>query len=197
MNRRLYFADLNCRENLKFERLQYIQMNISIRHADISDLKIVCALGVTTFYEAYFLQDDSRDLANYVLESFSLEQVEREIKDNCSTFFIAEAASGTVGYAKLRENAPAECLKGENTIELQRLYILEKLKGKSVGSALLRRCCDEARQKNYDSIWLGVWERNLAAQRFYEKFGFLKVGELQFPYGNTIGKNYVLKLDLT
>ena len=171
-------------------------MNISIRQAEISDTKIICALGITTFYEAYFLQDDSLDLANYVLESFSREQIEREITDENSTFFIAEADGCAVGYAKLRENAPAECVEGENTIEIHRIYILEKMRGKSVGDALMKKCFEEARRKNYESVWLGVWEQNLAAQKFYRKYGFEKVGELYFPYGETTGTNHVLKLNL-
>ena len=79
-------------------------MTISIRQADISDLDILCALGITTFYEAYFLQDDSKDLARYVLESFSLEQIKSELADKSSTFFLAETETSAVGYAKLREN---------------------------------------------------------------------------------------------
>ena len=70
------------------------------------------------------------------------------------------------------------------------------MKGKSVGDRLMQKCFDEARRKNYESVWLGVWEQNLAAQKFYQKYNFIKVGELQFPYGDTVGINYVLKLDL-
>lgn len=171
-------------------------MNISIRQAEIADVQIICALGVTTFYEAYCLQDDSRDLANYVLESFSAEQIERELEDKDSTFFIAEVEGCAVGYAKMRENSQAECLRGANTVEIQRIYILEKLKGVGVGNALMQGCFAEARRKNYESVWLGVWERNLSAQKFYQKYGFQKVGELTFPYGETVGINHVLKLDL-
>ncbi|CAN5872234.1 GNAT family N-acetyltransferase [soil metagenome] len=172
-------------------------MNPTIRKADISDVKIICALGVTTFYEAYFAFDDSNDLADYVLKSFSFEQIDSELTDENSTFFLAEIEKGAVGYAKLRENSPAQCLAGENTIEIHRIYILEKMKGKSVGDALMQKCFDEARRKNYASVWLGVWEENLLAQRFYQKYGFEKVGELQFPYGDVIGTNYVLKLNLS
>ncbi len=171
-------------------------MNISIRQADISDSKVICALGVTTFYEAYCLQDDSRDLAKYILESFSSEQTEKELSNKDSTFFIAEADGCVVGYAKLRANAPAECLQDENAIEIQRIYILEKMKGKRVGNALMQKCFDEARRRNYETVWLGVWEKNQAAQKFYRKYGFIKVGELDFPYGETVGTNHILKLDL-
>lgn len=172
-------------------------MNLSIRQAKISDLKIICALGITTFYEAYFEQDDPNDLADYVLENFSLEQIERELKDKNSTFFIAEADNYVVGYGKLRENSEVDCLKDVEAIELQRIYILEKAKGKSIGEQLMKFCFERARAKNYKTIWLSVWERNFAAQRFYEKFGFVKVGEHQFPYGAAVGTNFVLKLDLT
>ena len=172
-------------------------MNLTIRQAEISDLKIICALGVTTFYEAYFEQDDAPDLANYVLESFSIGQIESELTDKNSTFFIAEAGINcAVGYAKLRENSEADCLQGERSAEIQRIYILEKMKGKSVGDALMRRCFAEARRKNYESVWLSVWDQNLSAQKFYQKYGFEKIGERQIPYGETVGTNYILKLDL-
>ncbi len=183
-------------EIAKLVNFWLIQMNISIRQSGISDVQIIRALGVTTFYDAYCLQDDSRNLANYVLESFSFEQIETELNDVHSTFFIAEADGYAVGYAKLRENALAKCLQGENTVEIQRIYVLEKMKGKGVGDALMRKCFDEARRRNYASVWLGVWEKNPAAQKFYRKYGFIKVGELTFPYGETVGINYVLKLNL-
>ena len=92
----------------------------------------------------------------------------------------------------LRQNV----YRGENTVEIQRIYILEKMKGKSVGDALMKKCFEEAKKKNYESVWLGVWEENRSAQKFYQKYGFEKVGELTFPYGDVIGTNYVLKLEL-
>lgn len=171
-------------------------MSLSIRQADITDTNIICALGVTTFYEAYFEQDESSDLADYVLESFSQAQIEAELYSTDSTFFIAELNGKAVGYAKLRENSMVDCLENENAVELHRIYILERAKGKGVGGKLLNQCFETARAKGYETIWLGVWERNRAAIRFYEKLGFVKVGELQFPYGKTVGTNYVMKIKL-
>ncbi|MCU1289060.1 MAG: spermidine/spermine N(1)-acetyltransferase [Acidobacteria bacterium] len=171
-------------------------MNLSIRHANIYDKNIICALGVTTFYEAYFEQDDSHDLANYVTESFSAARIEAELKDANSTFFVAELDGKAAGYAKLRENSEAECLSNENAVELQRIYVLERAKGRGIGARLLNRCAETARAKGYETIWLGVWEKNAAAIRFYEKSGFVKVGEVQFPYGKSVGTNHVMKINL-
>lgn len=171
-------------------------MNLSIRQANVSDKNIICALGMTTFYEAYFEQDDSCDLANYVLESFSSERIEDELNDANSTFFIAELNGRAVGYAKLRENSAVDCLENENAVELQRIYVLERAKGKGGGAALLNRCLEAARAKGYETLWLGVWERNSAALAFYEKTGFAKVGEVRFPYGESVGTNCVMKIKL-
>ena len=171
-------------------------MNLSIRQADISDTNIICALGATTFYEAYFEHDESSDLANYVLENFSQGQIKNELKDTNSTFFIAELNGKAVGYGKLRENSAVDCLKNENAVELHRIYILERAKGKGVGGKLLDRCFETARTKGYETIWLSVWEENSAALKFYERLGFVKVGEALFPYGNTVGTNFVMKMGL-
>ena len=171
-------------------------MNLSIRQADVSDFKIISALAITTFYEAYFEQDPSINLADYVADSFSLEKVKNELEDENSTFFIAEINKKAVGYAKLRENSEVDCVKNENSVELQRIYILEKVKGKNVGKLLMQRCIKEAKQKGFEMLWLGVWSQNFSAQKFYEKLGFEQIGEMQFEYGSNIETNFVMQISL-
>lgn len=171
-------------------------MNLSIRQADVSDFKVISALAITTFYEAYFEQDPSINLADYVTDSFSLKKVKYELEDENSTFFIAEMDKKAVGYAKLRENSEVDCVKNENSVELQRIYILDKVKGKNVGKMLMRRCFDEAKQKGFDTLWLGVWSQNFSAQKFYGKLGFEQIGEMQFEYGSNIETNFVLQISL-
>lgn len=171
-------------------------MNISIRKADISDVKIISALAITTFYEAYFEQDDSINLAEYVIDAFNFRKIKAEIEDKDSTFFIAESDKKAVGYAKLRENSKTECVKVENSIELQRIYILEKMKGKRIGKMLLQKCLDEAKDRKFEMLWLSVWSQNSAAQKFYEKSGFERIGEMKFEYGSQLETNFVMKIDL-
>lgn len=171
-------------------------MNITIRQAQNSDFMLIAALAITTFYEAYYEQDPSIDLASYVMDSFSLENISKDLENENSTFFIAEIDGKAVGYAKLRENSKADCISDENAVELQRIYILDTVKGKNVGKALVEKCFETARTKKFGSLWLGVWWRNESAQRFYEKLGFHRVGELEFEYGTGVETNYVLRIDL-
>ena len=171
-------------------------MNLTIRKADISDSKIISALAVTTFYEAYFEQDPAIALANYVIDFFNLEKIKAEIEDENSTFFIAEIDKKAVGYAKLRKNSKTKCVEVENSIELQRIYVLEKMKGKNIGKMLLQKCLNEAKNGNFEMLWLGVWSQNSTAQKFYEKSGFERIGELKFEYGSEFETNFVMKFAL-
>lgn len=158
-------------------------MSLTIRRATISDVQIISALGITTCYEAYFELDPSKDLADYCVNFFSLEQIKSEIEDENSTFLIAEFEGKAVGYAKLREGKKIECLRGERAIEIQRIYILEKMKSRRIGENLMNRCFEIALKKNYKKIWLGVWEKNTKAIEFYEKIRMKHIGTTDFSDG--------------
>ncbi len=171
-------------------------MDLTIRHATISDINIISALGITTCYEAYFELDPSRDLAEYCVKFFSLEQLTIEFEDVNSTFLIAEFNGKAVGYAKLREGKKIECLKGANAIEVQRIYLLEKMKGKNIGKALIEKCCEIGKQKGYKTLWLGVWDKNNAAQIFYEKIGMKNIGTTDFSDGKNEFINLVFAKEI-
>ena len=170
--------------------------NISIRRARAADANLISVLGAVTFYEAYFEQDEPPDLANYIAESFAPEKIRAELDAPTAEFFIIFRDGKAVGYAKLRMGEPHASVAGEKAVELQRIYLIERVFGTGAGEKLLNFCCREARRKGFETIWLGVWEENLRAQKFYAKHGFRQVGTLTFPYGNTYGVNLVLQRDL-
>jgi diamine N-acetyltransferase len=169
---------------------------LKIRQATISDIQIISALGITTCYEAYFELDPSRDLAEYCVNFFSLEKLNIEFEDANSTFLIAEFDGKAVGYAKLREGKKIECLKDVNTIEVQRIYLLEKMKGKRIGESLMEKCLEIGREKGYKTLWLGVWDKNIAAQRFYEKIGMKNIGTTDFSDGKNEFINLVFAKEI-
>lgn len=166
-------------------------MNAKIRAATLDDINILAALGTTTCYEAYFELDPSSDLADYCARIYSPENVRIEFEDVNSAYFIAEINDRAVGFAKLREHNRVECLGDAHAIELQRIYVLERVKGQNVGKALLARCLDAAREKGYETLWLGVWDKNLRAQRFYEKMGMKNIGTTGFNDGKNDFLNFV------
>jgi ribosomal protein S18 acetylase RimI-like enzyme len=98
-----------------------------------------------------------------------------------------------VGYAKLQENSKEDCVSDDNPIELSRLYVLKDFHGQGIADRLMNECLDIAGRKNYRTMWLGVWEHNFRAQRFYEKLGFVKVGSHVFQLGSDAQIDWVLE----
>jgi hypothetical protein len=166
---------------------------VEIRLADIADAYLLAALGGTTIYEAYFETDEPEDLAEYIADFFNPQAIKTELQDSRNSFFIAEMKGKAVGYAKLREGAPDECVKGENTIELHRLYVLEKMTGQGIGEILLQKCLGEAKARGFAMLWLAVYDLNTRAIRFYKKQGFEKAGETGFYYGEKRFTSFVMK----
>jgi ribosomal protein S18 acetylase RimI-like enzyme len=166
--------------------------NLSIRTATSDDANLLSVLSTVTFYEAYFEDDDQKDIAAYIVKTYRSEQLRSELEDENSTFLLAEIDEKAIGFAKLRENSMPECLKGENTVELHRLYLMERFQRRGIGRALIEKSLAFAREKGYRSLWLGTWAENVRAQKFYARLGFTKAGEFQYDYGSKIAVNYVL-----
>ncbi len=176
--------------------MEFDPSRVEIRRARAPDARLICVLATATFYEAYFEQDDPADLADYIVESFEIESVRRQLEDPDSSFYILFADGFAVGYAKLIDGSRDPSITTAKTVELKRIYILERVWRKGFGEKLLEHCIDVARRLGSESIWLGVWEQNVRGRCFYEKHGFIKVGSLEFPYGDSVGINYVMEKKL-
>ena len=173
------------------------ERDITIRTATPEDVPLLSVLATVSFYEAYFEQDDPHDLASYLLDSFSVEVITDEFRSATFTNFIAFRNGQAVGYAKLRDGDVHGSVMNKNAIELQRLYLVERVWGTGVGHSLLERCIEEALERGKEVLWLGVWEENRRGLSFYRKHGFERVGTLEFPYRDSVGINAVMQLELT
>ena len=159
---------------------------IDIRQASVADAELLTELSFTTFYDAFaeHPKNAPHDLADYMAKAFSLEQITAELADPNSIFLIAEIGGETAGYAKLILQSTEPDIVGEEPVELSRLYSHQKFLGQGVGQALMDACFERAREEGCDSMWLGVWEFNPRAKRFYEKNGFTEVGSHTFLLGS-------------
>lgn len=158
--------------------------NPYIRRAHIEDANLLAELGAQTFAETFSEDNTPEDMAAYLAASFNLEKLTTELTDPLSIFFIAEVDNHEAGYAKLHSGRALDGVEGQKPIELVRLYVSRKWLGRGVGQALMQRCINEARELGFQTIWLGVWERNSRALAFYRKWTFHEVGEHIFQLGS-------------
>lgn len=159
---------------------------IEIRQAKPEDAKLLTDLSYTTFWDAFAHHPKNApdDLAHYMRQAFSIEQIAVELADRNSIFLISSIEDRPAGYAKLIVDSIEEGIAATRPVELSRLYSHQQYLGKGVGQNLMDACFDRAREDGRDVMWLGVWEFNPRAQRFYEKNGFRVVGKHTFVLGS-------------
>ena len=107
-------------------------------------------------------------------------------------FFIAESAGIPVGYSKIRESLQSKDLPQADAIEIARIYAVKDVIGKGVGRMLMQEAIDYAIHLKKKIIWLGVWEKNPRAIRFYGKCGFREVGDQTFLLGSDPQRDLVM-----
>jgi len=99
------------------------------------------------------------------------------------SFFSLDATGAPMGYLTLNTESREDCVSGVKPIELQRLYVRRVAHGTGIAAALMRHALSTAAAHGFETIWLGVWERNPRAQAFYRKYGFEQVGGHTFMMG--------------
>ena len=159
---------------------------LALRYASIDDAPTLAAFAAEAFRETYRDLDDANDIADYVGEHFSEPAVLTVLRDPACFTLLGEVGSRLAGYAVLRSARPPPCVVGPSPIELARFYLGREFTGKGYGAQLMLAVHEEASRMAAKTLWLGVYDRNVRAVRFYERFGFRKTGGQAFPFGGRI-----------
>ena len=170
--------------------------SVSVNECSIKDINKLKEIGERTFYETFKDCNSEEDMEDYLQKSFSYEQLETEIKDNNSRFYLVENDNELVGYMKLNFTKTQVNKVFEESLEIQIIYILQEYKGRHIGKRLVEKAIDIAKSSNQNYIWLGVWENNLGAIKFYEKQGFRKYSTHIFKLGQDEQTDNLMKLTL-
>jgi len=156
------------------------------------EVTILQDLARLTFYETFAAENTAEDMQKYLEEELSTEKLATEIDDPSFSIFIAKTGGKISGYLTLHlKNDPDT--PGKQGLKIERLYILQEFQGLGYGIKLLEYAEDKLRQLQLDYLWLGVWERNYRAIRFYEKNGFVRTGQEVFILGEDVQTDYIMK----
>lgn len=165
---------------------------ITLRSATIEDADELAALGAKTFSDSFGTQNRPEDMADYLTVNFSPQILAQQLEDDRATFRVAERGGIAVGYTMLRQSAAPEFLEKSESVELVRIYVDRPLLGSGLGSRLMQDCLDQVQEQGFQTIWLGVWERNARAISFYKRWGFSIVGEHEFVLGTDVQNDYLM-----
>ncbi|MFD0990236.1 GNAT family N-acetyltransferase [Mariniflexile jejuense] len=171
-------------------------MNLSITLCNLSHLEALVEISRNTFINAFEKDNNPVDFLAYVNNAFSEDSIKKELLNPNMSFYFLYLDNQLVGYFKLNEKeAQTENLKAAS-IELERIYVISTFQGKKIGEFMINQAITISIEKNAAFLWLGVWEKNVNAIRFYERIGFKKFGSHNFYIGADKQIDLLYKLDL-
>ena len=169
---------------------------ITIRAVEPYEIEKLQNIGRRTFKESFGDENSDSDMKRYLNEKFNSEKIKSELINPNSTFYFAETGRSIVGYLKLNKGDAQTENTNENALEIERIYVLKEFQGKQVGQMLFDKSLQVARLNHVDYLWLGVWEKNARAIKFYAKNNFKRFGEHVFELGADLQTDVMMKLEL-
>lgn len=161
-----------------------------------SDTPQLRELAVSTFVVQFGKDNTQADMDSYITEAFDSMRVESELQDENVHYYFVHQEGELAGYLKLNLREAQTDIKENDALEIERIYIISKFQGMGLGKC----CVEKARQFAADNgiryIWLGVWERNEGAIRFYRKHGFEVFDKHTFLLGTDEQTDLLMKLEL-
>lgn len=171
-------------------------MEISIRKITLTDINELQQIGKLTFAETFSSVNSEENMKAYLEKGFSLKKLTQELEDQNAEFYFAELDKATIGYLKVNVGQSQTEIKDKNALEIERIYVLKEFHGKKVGQMLYDKAIALANEKQVGYVWLGVWEENSRAIRFYEKNGFTAFDKHIFKLGNDEQTDIMMKRKL-
>ena len=111
-------------------------------------------------------------------EDSALEDMYETYQKDRAIYFVVEYQGKVLGGGGIAQ------LDGfdKNTCELQKMYFLNDIRGKGLGSRIIEKCMIKAKIFGYEQCYLETMPYMLAAKKLYKKAGFKNINA---PMGNT------------
>ena len=161
-----------------------------------ADLLSLQEISRQTFFDTFAEVNTKEDMNQYLEVNLSLDQLTEELNNPSTSFFFAKSNNEILAYLKLNE-AEAQTEKREvPSIEIERIYVRKEYQNRGVGQFLLDFSFQLTKDKKMKLIWLGVWEHNVSAIRFYERNQFQLFGKHSFILGSDEQTDLLMELHL-
>jgi len=148
---------------------------MEIRQCTYDDIPVLLDVSIRSYKEHYiYLWHDGGE--SYIRANFNYKKLENEMSDSNSVFFLVKSVQKTVGLLKLNLDKEIRDYTAEESLELERIYLIKEASGKGMGRKAVDFVTEFARQRNKKSIWLKTMDGSVASG-FYEKQGFNVIGE--------------------
>ena len=170
-----------------------------LRTATAADVPQLAELARDSFVAAFGHLYKPEDLAAFLAEYRTPETYRRHLADPPTLIEVAEEDGRLAAYClivrghKFEEQTEP---RPERPVLVSQLYCAPETTGRGLGAALMEWAIAEARAWKADALQLSVFSENFGAQRFYQRYGFVKVADIDFWVGNHRDHEFLYELKL-
>ncbi|MEJ8305719.1 GNAT family N-acetyltransferase [Saccharibacillus sacchari] len=172
-------------------------MTTTIRKCHAQDLNVLREVGIETFNDTFAAQNKPENMRAYLEKAFAEQKLEQELNTAESDFFFIQHDEQLAGFLKINVGTAQSEPMGDDTLEVERIYIRTPFKRKGLGQILMNHAFSLAKQQRKTKVWLGVWEKNEPAIRFYQQRGFVLTDKHAFWMGDEKQTDWIMTKSLT
>lgn len=162
-------------------------MEIKFEAVASKTCELYCKIGIKAYKEHYLHLWKNNDPTPYIEESFTIDVVRHELKDNSSSLWLIYKGDTAVGILKLIKDAPIGRYNSQEAILLEKIYILNKFSGQGIGSLALSWVETYCMNSNKEVLWLETMQKG-PALNFYLKNGYHNLKEKQLKFDQVLDK---------
>ena len=156
---------------------------LTIRRAAPSDIPALGLIGPAAYAEAYGDWWETPAAYYTYLQGFGAAAFEALFALPEAQVWLAEIDGAPVGFLTMRLDTPDPISGEAGGAEVGKIYMLGSVRGAGVGRALLDVAEAEARAAGAAYLWLDSMERAEWAWRAYERWGFVRIGDITLDNG--------------
>ena len=171
----------------------------ALRPAVPADVPALSELGRTSFTAAFGDLYKPEDLAAFLADYRTPAKFREHLDDPATLVQVVEEDGRLAAYCLIvrghRFDEQGEP-RPERPVFVSQLYCAPDMTGRGLGAALLEWAIAEGRTWGGDAMQLSVFSENFGAQRFYRRYGFAHVADIDFWVGNHRDHEFLYELEL-
>jgi GNAT superfamily N-acetyltransferase len=155
-------------------------MKLAIRECTIDDLITLQEISYRTYNDTFKDMNTPSNMKDYLEKAFNMSKMRDELINISSQFYFLYADEELAAYLKLNESPAQTDISDPQSIEVERIYMSKEFHGKALGSVLLNKAIDIARERKKTYIWLGVWKKMIKRFSSIKEMDFILLGSIPF-----------------
>jgi ribosomal protein S18 acetylase RimI-like enzyme len=172
-----------------------LSREIVLRICVPGDEEALALVGAATFLETFAGLLEGPDILAHCRVQHAASQYAAWLADAKYRLCLAELEGAPVGFVVLSPPDLPVAMT-EQDIELKRIYLLHRFQAGGLGRRMVEWSIAQARSVKKKRLLLGVKADNTAALAFYDRVGFVRIGERKFLVGTMLCDDYILSLSL-